>query len=183
VDFLPHCLFLFNVLLILTYIGTWASSHPWVWLSCGSLHFTYPILLSDVLADVCDHEDRTWACLVAHTCDSSLWECEAGGYQTLHQFGLHSESLSQDNHDNRQSHSHEESCQTLWGVGVAVVPRWRPGLQPSLMTCTWLPHIPENKPSPSWELGRRTMMQDQAIWWRPMNWDYAGLMGHSWGVI
>jgi hypothetical protein len=34
-------------------------------------------------------------------------------------------------------------------VGVAAVPRWCPGLQLSLMTCTWLPHTPENKPRPS----------------------------------
>jgi hypothetical protein len=61
----------------------------------------------------------------------------------------------------------------LWGVGVAVVPRWCPGLQSSFMTCTWLPHKPENKPCPSWELHRRTMTQDQAIWQRPMNTDWA----------
>jgi hypothetical protein len=24
----------------------------------------------------------------------------------------------------------------MWGTGVEVVPRWHPGLQPSLMTCT-----------------------------------------------
>mgnify|MGYP001115465083 CR=1 FL=1 len=24
----------------------------------------------------------------------------------------------------------------MWGTGVVVVPRWCPGLQPSLMTCT-----------------------------------------------
>ena len=27
----------------------------------------------------------------------------------------------------------------LWGAAVAAVPRWCLGLQPSLMTCTWLP--------------------------------------------
>jgi hypothetical protein len=53
---------------------------------------------------------------------------------------------------------------SLWGAGVAAVPRWRPGLQPSLMTCTWLPHTPENKPRPLWELHRFTMMQDRTIW-------------------
>jgi hypothetical protein len=68
----------------------------------------------------------------------------------------------------------------LWGAGVAVVPRWRPGLQPSLMTCTWLPHTPKNKPRPSWELRRHTMTQDQAIWWRPMNWDYADWADGAW---
>jgi hypothetical protein len=68
----------------------------------------------------------------------------------------------------------------LWGAGVAVVPRWRPGLQPSLMTCTWLPHTPENKPCSSWELRRCTMTQDQAIWWRPMNWDYADWADGAW---
>ena len=52
----------------------------------------------------------------------------------------------------------------VWGAGVAEVPRWHPGLQPSLMTCTWLPHTPENKPRPSWELRRCTMMQDRTIW-------------------
>lgn len=31
----------------------------------------------------------------------------------------------------------------LWGVGVAAVPKWRPGLQLSLMTSTWLPHTRE----------------------------------------
>jgi hypothetical protein len=68
----------------------------------------------------------------------------------------------------------------LWGASVVVVPRWRPGLQPSLMTCTWLPHTPENKPRPSWELRRRTMTQDQAIWLRPMNWDYADWADGAW---
>jgi hypothetical protein len=68
----------------------------------------------------------------------------------------------------------------LWGAGVAVVPRWCPGLQPSLMTCTWLPHTPENKPRPSWELCRSTMTQDQAIWQRPMNWDYADWADWAW---
>jgi hypothetical protein len=38
------------------------------------------------------------------------------------------------------------------------------GLQLSLMTCTWLPHTPENKPRPLWELRRCTMMQDRTIW-------------------
>ena len=52
----------------------------------------------------------------------------------------------------------------MWGAGVAAVPRWHPGLQPSLMTCTWLPHTPENKPWPSWELCRCTMIQDRTIW-------------------
>jgi hypothetical protein len=53
----------------------------------------------------------------------------------------------------------KEKCNIiLWGVGVAAVPRWRPGLQLSLMTCTWLPHTPENKRRPSWELHRCTMM-------------------------
>ena len=52
----------------------------------------------------------------------------------------------------------------VWGAGVAAVPRWRPGLQPSLMTCTWLPHTPENKPHQLWELRRCTIMQDQTIW-------------------
>jgi hypothetical protein len=69
---------------------------------------------------------------------------------------------------------------SLWGAGVAVVPRWRPGLQPSLMTCTWLPHTPENKPRPSWELRRCTMTQDQAIWRRPMKWDYADWANGAW---
>jgi hypothetical protein len=68
----------------------------------------------------------------------------------------------------------------LWGAGVAVVPRWCPGLQPSLMTCTWLPHTPENKPHPSWELRRRTMTQDQAIWRRPVNWDYTDWSDGVW---
>jgi hypothetical protein len=68
----------------------------------------------------------------------------------------------------------------MWGAGVVVVPRWRPGLQPSLMTCTWLPHTPENKPRPSWELLRHTTTQEQAIWWRPMNWDYADWADGAW---
>ena len=59
---------------------------------------------------------------------------------------------------------HLWECLGVWGAGVAVVPRWRPGLQPSLMTCTWLPHTPENKPRPLGELRRCTMMQDQTIW-------------------
>jgi hypothetical protein len=29
----------------------------------------------------------------------------------------------------------------VWGAGVAAVPRRRQGLQLSLMTCTWLPHL------------------------------------------
>jgi hypothetical protein len=53
----------------------------------------------------------------------------------------------------------------MWEVGVAAVPGWRPELPLSLMTCTWLPHTPENKPHPSWELCRCTMMQDRTIWW------------------
>jgi hypothetical protein len=49
----------------------------------------------------------------------------------------------------------------MWGTSVAAVPKWRP----SLMTCTWLPHTPENKPCPSWKLHRCTMIQDWTIWW------------------
>ena len=62
------------------------------------------------------------------------------------------------------SRGRSEVAWKLWGAGVAAVPRWHPGLQPSLMTCTWLPHTPENKPHPSWELRRCTMMQDRTIW-------------------
>jgi hypothetical protein len=51
-----------------------------------------------------------------------------------------------------------ENIQLLWGAGVAAVPRCYPGLQLSLMTCTSLPHTPENKPLPLWELHRCTMM-------------------------
>jgi hypothetical protein len=54
----------------------------------------------------------------------------------------------------------------LWGAGVAAVPRRRPGLQLSLMTCTWLPHTPENKPQPSWELRRCTRILANPFWWR-----------------
>jgi hypothetical protein len=68
----------------------------------------------------------------------------------------------------------------MWRAGVVVVPRWCPGLQPSLMSCTWLPHTPENKPHPLWELLRRTMMQDQAIWQRPMDWDYVDWADGAW---
>jgi len=68
----------------------------------------------------------------------------------------------------------------MWGVGVAAIPRWRPGLLPSLMTSTWLPHTPKSKPRPSWELRRRTMTQDQAIWRGPMNWDYVDLTDGAW---
>jgi hypothetical protein len=52
----------------------------------------------------------------------------------------------------------DRSCALLWGAGVAAVPRRCQGLQLGLMTCTWLPHTPENKPRPSWELHRCTMM-------------------------
>jgi hypothetical protein len=68
----------------------------------------------------------------------------------------------------------------MWGAGVVVVPRWCPGWQTSCMTCTWLPHTPENKTRPSWELRRSTMTQDQAIWQRPMNWDYDDWADGAW---
>ena len=55
---------------------------------------------------------------------------------------------------------------SLWGVGVAAVPRRSQGLQLSLMTCTWLPHTPENKPQPSWELHRCTRILLNPFWWR-----------------
>jgi hypothetical protein len=54
----------------------------------------------------------------------------------------------------------------VWGAGVAAGPRRRPGMQLSLMTCTWLPHTPENKPQPSWELRRCTRILGNPFWWR-----------------
>jgi hypothetical protein len=43
-----------------------------------------------------------------------------------------------------------------------------------------LPHTPENKPCPLWQLRRSTMAQDQAIWRRPMNWDYTDWADWAW---
>ena len=67
-------------------------------------------------------------------------------------------------------------CSYMWGAGVAAVPRRRQGLQLSLMTCTWLPHL--NKPQPSWELRRCTRILANPFWWR-----YAPAALISWSCV
>jgi hypothetical protein len=79
---------------------------------------------------------------------------------------------------------HLWECLGVWGAGVAVVPRWRPGLQPSLMTCTWLPHHlkishvhSEICAGAPWHKIRPF---DEGQWTEITR---TGLMGRGWGVI
>lgn len=73
----------------------WTSSHPWVWLSHGEL----TLYLSHTVEWYACRHLWSWRKELAllGCCDASIWEYEAGGCQTLHKLGLHSESLSQDN--------------------------------------------------------------------------------------
>ena len=73
----------------------------------------------------------------------------------------------------------------MWGAGVATAPRWRPGLLPSLMTGTWLPHIPQDGHVP-WAALRRCTTTDDVTnvvlsQWTVPTW--TGVMGSGWEGI
>jgi hypothetical protein len=98
----------------------------------------------------------SWLGMVAHAFNPSTWEAEARGFLSLRptwstawvpgQPGIHRETLSRKIQKTKTKP--KKKYPVLWGAGVAAVPRRCQGLQLSLMTCTWLPHTPENKPRP-----------------------------------